>query len=378
MAVSIVVIPPGDDMSRFISVPFRLYRNDPNWVPQLISQEKVFFDPNKNPAFNNCETIFFLALRDGVPCGRIAGVISREFNEKNSANTGRFGWFEADAKDAAELLFDQVESWLTARKMTRVVGPMGFSDNDATGFLVQGHDEEPTIAGSYSPPWYAGFVEERGYTRDVDYVEYRITVPGEIPEKVQRMAELISRRTSVKVFSERSRKRLADLWAPQIFDVLNSSYTELYGTTLLSRDEIGFYIRSYLGHVDPGFVKIAVDGQKVVGFIIAMPSLTKAFRKARGRLFPLGFFHILREMRNSKVLDFYLAGILREYQGKGVDLLMSYEMAKSALARGITHAESNRELETNTRIQAQWKFYDKRLHRRSRVYWKSLVDGDSN
>lgn len=371
-----IEIKPGGDMGGFISVPYRLHGTGSRWVPQLLSQEKVFFDPSKNPSFRNCEAVFFVACRDGVPCGRTAGVISREYNTKNDCATGRFGWFEADAPDAAELLFDAVEGWLAARGMNRIVGPMGFSDNDATGFLVEGHEEEPTIVGSWTPPWYAGFAEERGYVKDVDYVEYRITVPGEIPEKVRRMAELIKRRTNVRVFSERNRKHLADRWAQQVFQVLNESYKDLYGTTLLSQAEIDFYITSYLGHVDPEFVKLAVDGSRVVGFIIAMPSLTAAFRKARGRLFPFGFIHILRAMKKSRVLDFYLAGILPEYQGKGIDLLMSYEMGRSALARGMTHAESNRELETNTRIQAQWKFYDKRLHRRSRVYWKNLAQYD--
>lgn len=372
MGVSVTEVKPGRGMDGFISVPFRIYGTGSRWVPQLVSQEKVFFNPLKNPSFENCETRFFVANRNGVPCGRIAGVISREYNAKNDSATGRFGWFEADAPDAAALLFDAAEGWLASRGMNRIVGPMGFSDNDATGFLVEGHDEEPTIVGSWSPPWYGSFVEERGYVKDVDYLEYRITVPDEIPEKVRRMAELIQRRTNVRVFSEKSRRLLAEKWAPQVFQVLNESYKDLYGTTLLSQAEIDFYIRSYLGHVDPEFVKIAVDGQRVVGFIIAMPSLTAAFRKARGRLLPFGFIHILRAMKNSRILDFFLAGILPEYQGKGIDLLMSYEMGKSALARGMTHAESNRELETNTRIQAQWKFYEKRLHRRSRVYWKSL------
>lgn len=372
MGVEVEEIRPERGMTSFISVPFRIYGRDSRWVPQLVAAEKVFFNPRRNPAFNHCESLFFVARRNGVPCGRVAGVISRGYNTKNSTSTGRFGWFEADAPDAAEALFDRVEKWLFDMGMTRVVGPMGFSDNDATGFLIEGHDEEPTIVGSWSPSWYAEFVEARGYVKDVDYLEYRITVPDRIPEKVLRMAELVQRRTSVRVFSENSRKRLARKWAPQVFGVLNESYKNLYGTTLLSQDEINFYIESYLGHVEPEFVKIAIDGERVVGFIIAMPSLTEAFRKARGRLFPFGFIHILRAMKRSRVLDFYLAGVLPEYQGKGIDLLMSFEMGKSALERGMTHAESNRELETNTLIQAQWKFYDKRMHRRSRVFWKSL------
>lgn len=378
MTLRIRQLHPEKGMKPFITVPFRLYRKGSRHVPQLISQEKVFFDPARNPSFRNCETRFLLAERDGVPCGRVAGVISHEYNRKNQTLTGRFGWFEADAPDTAQLLFRAVEDWLGSRGMNRIAGPMGFSDNDSTGFLIQGHDEEPTIAGSYTPAWYAELAEELGYSKDVDYVEYRITVPSQIPERVRRMAELIRGRTSVRIVTEASRRRLAKKWAHQVFEVLNTSYAGLYGTTLLTPEEIAFYIETYLGHVDPEFVKIAVDGSRVVGFIIAMPSLTDAFRKARGRLFPLGFLHILRGMRKSRVLDFYLAAVHPDYQGKGIDLLMSYEMAGSALARGMTHAESNRELETNTRIQAQWKFYDKRLHRRSRVYWKSLSDGPSD
>jgi GNAT superfamily N-acetyltransferase len=363
------------DIREFVDFPYRLYRDDPNWIPQLRMHELEQFDPDRNPAFDTCEAQLYLALRGGRVVGRIAAIINRLLCEKEKKQIGRFGWFECEQDpEAAARLIGAAESWLLEEGMTEVAGPLGFSDNDPTGFLVEGFDELPTIAGSYNPPWYNDAVTSMGYTKEVDYVEYRIKVPDSLPERVEKLAGVLAARSPVKVISERSRKVLASKWGHKLFETLNQSYTELYGTTLLSERQIKFYIDTYLGQVDPRFIKLAVDGDRLVGFVIAMPSLSRAFQKAKGRLFPFGALHILRGMKKTRVLDFYLAGILPEYQGKGVDMLLGYSMAKEGVARKMEFAESNRELETNTRVQAMWKFYDKRLHRRTRVYSRSLVD----
>lgn len=374
--MSAIVIPVRSrrDMDRFIKFPFSLYRNDPLWVPPLISQERAQFDPDRNPAYRYCDARFFLVLRDGRTVGRVAALVNRRYLEKTGRQCGRFGWFECtDDREAAEQLLDAAEEWLAERCMTEVSGPMGFTDNDMTGFLVEGFEELPTIAGSYNPQWYNDLMTSRGYVKEVDYVEYRIKVPEEIPEKMQRLVKLIRQRSSVRVFSESSTRVLSKKWGHQLFEVLNESYRDLYGTTTLDEKEIDYYIKTYLGQVDPEFIKLAVDGERMVGFIIAMPNISRAFQKARGRLFPFGFLHILREMKRSRVLDFYLAGIRPGYQGKGIDALMGYEMGRSALSRGMEYAESNHELEGNKKIQALWKMYDKRLHRRSRVYNRRLT-----
>ncbi|OPL18309.1 MAG: hypothetical protein AVO35_05535 [Candidatus Aegiribacteria sp. MLS_C] len=377
MPVEIIPATDSRDMRRFIMLPFRLYRDDPLWIPPLISQERSQFDRGKNPAFDYCDAKFFLAVRDGRTVGRVVATVNRRYMEKTGRSCGRFGWFECeDNRDTAFSLMEAAESWLAERGMTEISGPMGFTDNDMTGFLIEGFDELPTIAGSYNPPWYSEMMVERGYAKEVDYVEYRITVPDEIPEKVGRMAELIRQRSRIRVFNERSTRALSRKWGHQVFEVLNESYRELYGTTLLDRREIEYYIKTYLGQVDPEFIKLAADGDRIVGFIIAMPNLSRGFQKARGRLFPFGFIHIIRDMKKSRVLDFYLAGIRPEYQGKGIDAVMAYEMARSALARGMEYAESNHELEDNRKIQAMWKMYDKRLHRRIRVYTRSLPGVD--
>ena len=378
MPATVAPVRNRSDMREFIRLPFELYRDDPLWIPPLIHQERSQFDSSVNPAFRYCRAQFFLARRDGVAVGRVAAIINSRYLEKTGRKCGRFGWFECEKDlDTAGMLLDEAEKWLADNGMTEVSGPMGFTDNDMTGFLVEGFDELPTIAGSYNPPWYNEFIESRGYSKEVDYVEFKITVPEEMPEKVRRITELIRKRSSIRVFNESSTRALSKKWGRQVFEVLNDSYRDLYGTTLLDDREIAYYIKTYLGQVDPEFIKLAADGDKLVGFIIAMPNLSRAFQKARGRLFPFGFIHILREMKKSRVLDFYLAGIRPEYQGKGIDALMAYEMGRSALARGMEFAESNHELEDNRKIQAMWKMYDKRLHRRVRVYNRSLPSGES-
>jgi len=374
MSVSIKKVSDRKDKMDFIRYPYGLYRKDPLWVPPLLSQEKAAFDPEKNPAYAYCDAQFFLAMREGKVAGRVAAIINRRYVKKTGRKCGRFGWFECEDKETGGMLLEAAEQWLRDHGMEEVSGPMGFTDNDMTGFLIHGFKELPTIAGSYNPPWYNDLAESRGYVKEVDYVEYKITVPESIPEKMERIVKLIRKRSRVRVFNETSTRTLSRKWGHQVFDVLNESYKDLYGVTLLDEREIDYYISTYLGQVDPEFIKLAAVDDRLVGFIIAMPNLSRAFQKARGRLFPFGFIHILGAMKKSRILDFYLAGIRPEYQGKGVDALMAYETAVSALARGMEFAESNHELEDNKKIQAMWKMYDKVMHRRARVYHR-MLDG---
>ncbi len=370
----IVQVDSGRGMRDFVRLPYDLYRGDPLWVPPLLAHERAQFDSRRNPAFEYCDAGFFLAVREGRPVGRVAAVLNKRYVEKTGRACGRFAWFECEDDEAAgRALMSTAEGWLVERGMEEASGPMGFTDNDRTGFLVEGFEELPPIAGSYNPPWYNDLVTSLGYEKEVDYVEYRIEVPERVPERMERLVELIRSRTSVRVFSETSAKRVARRWGRQVFDVLNEAFEELYGTTRLSDREIEYYIDMYLGQVDPEFIKLAADGDRLVGFIIAMPNLSRAFQKAGGRLFPTGFAHVLRAMRRSRGLDFYLAGVRPEYRKKGVAALLGFEIARSAVDRGMEYAESNHELEGNSKIQAMWKPYDKRLHRRSRVYNRSLV-----
>ena len=364
------------DLRAFVRLPFRLYRDDPLWIPPLISHEMDQFTPRKNPSFDRCRATLFLAWRGerSLPVGRIAAIVSEAYIERWKKSCGRFGWFECVNDPAvAAALFEAAGRWLAKEGMTEVSGPLGFCDNDPTGFLVEGFDQLPTIAGSYNPPYYNDFVLSSGYEKELDYVEYRITVPSGIPERISRVAEEVSKRRNIRVFSAGSRRELKRRWGKKAFELLNEAYVDLYGTTPLTDRQIAFYIDNYLGNVDPEFIKLATCEGRLVGLVIAMPNLSRAFQRARGRLFPFGFLHLLRGMRGSRVLDFYLAGVLPEFQNRGVDLLLGLEMARSCIRRGFEFAESNREMEANVRIQAQWKAYDRRQHKRTRVYTRKLA-----
>ena len=373
MQIEVKPVQSKKEMNAFIRFPYKLYRNNPCWIPQLLMQEKAQFDPDINPAFKYCKTEFFVAWRDKSPVGRIAAIVNGRYNDKTGKKSGRFGWFECEHnEETATALLREAEKWLAEQGMDEVCGPMGFTDNDMTGFLIEGFDELPTIAASYNLPWYNTWITSLGYSKEVDYVEFRAVVPETMPDKLERIANIVRRRTDIQVFSPTNKKKLAKYWGHQLFGVLNESFAELHGTSILDDDEIDYFIDAYLGQVDTDFIKLATVDDKLVGFIIAMPSLSTGFQKAKGRLFPFGFIHVLRAMKTADILDFYLAGVLPEYQGKGIDALMAYEMGMSAIARGMKYTESNRELEDNHKIQAQWKLLDKRLHRRTRVYNKRL------
>ena len=367
------VDPTRKSLREFVMLPFELYRDDPNWIPPLISHEIAQFLPSKNPAYEQSRAQLFLARREGRPVGRVVAIVSDAYIERWNKKCGRFGWFECvEDAEVAGVLFEAAAVWLREQGMDEVSGPLGFCDNDPTGFLVEGFDQLPTIAGSYNPDYYNDFVLEQGYSRELDYVEYRITVPESIPEKIQRLAEAVKQRRNISVFHERSRGALKRKWGRKVFELINAAYVDLYGTTPLSEKQIDFYIDNYLGNVDPEFIKLAICDDRLIGVVIAMPNLSRAFQKARGRLFPLGFLHLLRGLKKSRVLDFYLAGVHPEFQNRGVDLLLGYEVAKSCIERGIRYAESNREMEANVKIQAQWKPYDRNLHKRTRVYNRQL------
>ena len=277
-------------MRAFVKLPYELYRNDPLWIPQLLMQEKAQFDRRKNPAFGYCEAEYFLATRDGKTVGRTAAIINNRYLEKLDRKCGRFGWFECENNpETADALLLAAENWLLERGMEEISGPMGFTDNDMIGFLVEGFNELPTIAGSYNPPCYNDFVTRRGYEKEVDYVEFRLTAP----EAVAREGHEAGGDSEEANFDQGVSTRLQEGSSPEnggtrFFDVLNAAYAELRGTTLLDEKEIEYYIDTYLGHVDPEIQSNWLQ-MAIVSLDSSSPCRTfpKAFQKARGHLFSL-------------------------------------------------------------------------------------------
>lgn len=374
MSVVVQEVVSRSELKRFVKVPFDLYRNHPCWIPPLIREELINFSRDRNPAFEHCSAKMWLALRDGKPVGRIAGIINRRYIERWGNRFARFGWVDfIDDAEVVDALFDTAEQWARNEKMTAIHGPLGFTDMDHEGMLVEGFGELGTMATIYNYPYYPAHVERRGYRKDVDWVEYEIQVPTEIPEKAIRIAELAAERRGVHVLAARNAKEVLP-YARQIFDVINEAYKDLYGFVQLNDRQIDYYTKMYFPNIDPEWVKVLLDSEnKVAGIVIAMPSLSRALQKARGRLLPFGMFHLLYAMKRPRTLDLYLGAVRPDLQGKGADAFLITELAKSTIRHKIRSAESNIELEENKLVQAHWKIFDRRQHKRRRCYIKNLA-----
>lgn len=374
MSVSLVKIETLSQLKQFVDFPLRLYRNVPQYVPAPRFDELRTLRKDKNPAFEFCEAEYWLAYKDGQPAGRIAGIINQRYIEKWGNRYARFGWVDfIDDPEVSRALFHAVEEWASAKGMQAVHGPLGFTDLDREGLLIEGFSERATLAENYNYPYYQAHVEALGFRKDIDWLEFQVFTPKEIPEKVKRVTEILAKRSGVHLYEWRSKKEIVQKFGKPLFDLIDETYAKLYGTTPLSERQIQMYIQQYLGFVDPRFTKILVDEkEQLIGFGITMPSMSEAFYRSKGRIFPFGWYYILKALRHPKVLDMYLVAVKPEYQARGVVAILMNAIQQSAIEAGIEYAETNLELETNVEVQGIWKDYPKRQHKRRRAYIKDL------
>jgi GNAT superfamily N-acetyltransferase len=359
------------ELKKFVSFPRTLYSGHKYWIPLLQFDEMGTLQKHKNPAFSHCEATYWLAYKDRKVVGRIAGIINNRYFEKWNNKYARFGWVDfIDDESVSAALFKTVENWAKQKGMEAIHGPLGFTDLDPEGMLIEGFEELGTIATIYNYPYYPEHIEKYGYKKDVDWIEFEIKIPEKIPEKIERIAEIVKKKKKLTVVKTKKRKDVL-LYAKEIFHVLNQAYDSLYGFVPLTEKQIDKYVKQYLGYVRPDFVSIILDEQKrVAAFGISIPSLSKALQKAKGRIFPFGFLHILKAMRKNDRIDLFLVAVRQDLQGKGLNSLLFNELHKTYIKNNITKAESNPELESNTKVQAQWKLFEKRQHKRRRCYIK--------
>lgn len=382
MDLSIKEVTNLHELRTFVRVPNKLYRNNPYWVPALFMDDYQTFRSDKNPAFDYCEARYWLAYRGREIVGRIAAIYNREHIEKWQQPYLRFGWPDfVDDPEVSSALFEKVESWAREKGLTAVHGPLGFTDIDREGMLVEGFEELGTLATFYNYPYYPIHLERLGYVKDVDWMEYEITVQPEPDATIARIADLAKRRYKLNLLKVKSKKELLrprdekglPSYARELFDVLNDEYAHLYGVVPLTERQIEYYIKLYFGLISPEFVPIVVDeNDRLVAFGITMPSLSRALQKSGGRLFPFGFIHLLRALRKGDRADLYLVAVRSEYQGKGVNAILMDSINHVFMQRGIVKVESNPELETNQNVQGQWKYYETRQHKRRRCFVKHL------
>lgn len=375
MSVEIREVTGKRELKKFVKFNIDLYKDNPYHVPGLIEEEMVTLDKKKNPAFEVCDAIYFLAYREGKIVGRIAGIINRRSNETWNQKYARFGFVDfIDDEEVVNALFEAVQDWARRQGMESIQGPMGFTDLDHEGMLIEGFDQLGTMATIYNYPYYPSHMERLGYAKDQDWHEFKIYIPEGIPEKHQRIGEIVKKKYGLKIMKFTRSKDIMP-YAQRVFETLNASYAPLYGFAQLTQKQIDYYINMYIPMLRLDLVTLIVreEDDAVVGFGISLPSLTKALQKAKGHMFPFGWIHLLKALKTKpKVVDLYLTGVLPEYQNKGVNALLFNDLIPVYKSVGTEYAESNPELESNNAVQAQWDYFKREHHKTRRAYIKKL------
>ncbi len=366
------------ELKTFIRFNYELYKDNPYSVPDLYDDMVSTFTREKNPSFEFCEADYFLAYDDnGKVVGRVAAIINHRSNEAWETKNVRFGWIDfIDDTEVSKALLDTVAAWGKERGMTTMQGPMGFVDLDAEGLLIEGFDQLSTMATIYNYPYYQAHLEQYGLEKDNDWVEFKINIPDAIPDKMKRIADLISRKYGLHVKKLKDMKEVNEgNYGQKIFNLINDEYSHLYGYSRMSQKQIDQYVNMYLPILDLRMVTLIEDAEdNLVGVGVSMPSLSKALQKAKGKMLPFGWWHLLKALRfnRPKTLDLMLVAVKQEYQNKGVNSLLFTDLIPTYQALGFKDAESNPEMETNNKVQAQWEYFDTTQHKRRRAYKKSI------
>lgn len=380
-AIEIKKVESRRDLCKFIDFHNELYKGNPYHVPNLYFDEMNTFRKDKNAAFDFCEAEYFMAYRDGKAVGRVAAIINHSANKKWERESVRFGWIDfVDDIEVSKVLLKAVEDYGKSKGMKEIVGPLGFTDMDPEGMLLYGYDQLGTQATAYNYPYYPEHMDRMGgWEKDNDYVEYKLYVPEEMPEKYATIAKMIQKRYNLQVKKlKRNEIYGEDGYGRKIFQVVNETFKDLYGYSKLTDRQIEQYVKMYLPMADLDLITIIEDwntpDHKVVGVGISIPSLARALQKCGGKLFPFGWWHILRALKfhKTEVVDLLLIGVLPEYRQKGANALLFYDLIPHYQRLGFKWGETHVEMETNMKVQGQWQYLNREIHKRRRCYKKDI------
>ena len=360
-------------VKEFVMFPFELYKNHPYWVPPLINDELETFDRTKNPAFSSAEATFYLAYKDDKIVGRIAAIINWDEVNKQEKRKVRFGWWDViDNIEVTRALLEKVYELGRNNKLEYVEGPMGFSNLDKVGVLTEGFDEIGSMITWYNFPYYVSHLEQLGYVKEKEYLENKFPFSNVNPDLFTKPNELIKRRYQLTEVNFTKTKDIMP-YVDKMFDLFNSSYANLSSFVAITDVQKDYFKKKYISFINPEYIKFVVDKDgKMVAFSIVMPSFSGALQKAKGKLFPFGFYHLLKAKKNSKEVLFYLIGIDPEYQSKGVTAIIFNEYYKTFKEKGIEYCIRTPELEDNHAIHNMWKHFDPVTFKRRRTYKKEL------
>lgn len=377
MSVEIRVIPKDKkSLKKFVQFGTDFYKGNNYFVPPLLMDDVNTLSPDKNPAFDFCDAEYFMAFRDGKPVGRIVAIIHKLSNEQRCKKEMRFGFVEfIDDEEVSRALFDAAINWGKERGMTSIIGPLGFSDMDYEGMLVEGFEEVSTMATIYNYPYYPKHLERMGFEKRADWVEFSMTVPDAIPEKHQRIAEIVKKKYGLQIVKYKSAKKAVEEIGRPLFELVNEAYAELFEFTQLTDRQIDHYVKYYIRMLRLDLLTVIKDGEgNLIGIGVALPSLSRALQKAHGRMFPFGWWHLMRAMyfNITDTVDLLLVAIKPEYQSKGVNALLFTDLIPYFQKFKFKYAESNPELELNTKVQSQWQYFETRQHKRRRAFGKEI------
>ena len=379
-SITIKKVETKEDLKAFIEFHYDLYEGNEYDVPNLYSDEVNTLSKEKNAAFDFCVANYYLAIRDNKVVGRVAAIINNKANEKWDQKRVRFGWIDfIEDKEVLEALLKAVEDFGKAHGMNEIVGPLGFTDMDPEGMLTWGFDQLGTMPTIYNYDYYPRLLESLpGYEVDNKYVEYKLFVPDTVPEKYAKIAEMIQSRYNLRIKKLTKKDVFEGGYGKKIFELINSTYKDLYGFSELSEKQIDQYINMYFPFADLSLITLVEDASadnKLVGIGITLPSLSEALQKCKkGRLFPFGWFYLLRAIKfhKTKIVDLLLMGVLPEYRMKGVNALMFADLIPRYQAYGFEWGETQVEMETNTNVQSQWETLNPVMHKRRNCYKKVL------
>lgn len=376
MSIQVKAITSPKDFRTFAKFANKLYKGNKYYVPTMPGDDLAVFDRKKNAAYEFCDAEFFLAYKDGKVVGRVAAIINTKANKTWNVNQVRFGWIDfIDDIEVSSALLEAVSVWGKQRGMTSIAGPLGFTDFDPEGMLVEGFDRLGTMAMIYNHEYYHKHLEKLGYVKETDWLEFRISLPDELPERHRKLADLVMERNKLRIVKKTRRQIRKEKYGQKLFKLINETYCDLYGYSLLSERQIDQYVDQYLGLLDLRMVSFIENEEgDLVAAGVSMPSLSDALQKCGGNLFPIGWWYLIKNMYIKKpdTLDLLLVGVKPEYQNKGVNTLIFIDLFRNFKEMGFKYAESSAELETNLKVQQMWSAFDKEQHKRRRVYGKEI------
>jgi len=376
MSVKIKKVASKSDLKTFIKFPLELYKDCPYYVPNIFMDEMTALDPDKNPMGKYSKSAKFLAYKDGVLVGRVAAIINEIANRDWNHKEVRFGWMDfIDDKEVSKALIEAVIAFGKEYGMTQISGPLGFTDFDNEGCVVEGFDDISSFALKFNYPYYGEHFEALGFQKANDWLELRIFVPDAVPDKVVRASRMLEERYGLHVRKITKKEIYKENYGQKVFDLINRTYRDLYDFTVLPPEVVDSYIKTYLGLLDPKFITLVENPEgKLVAVALTMPSIARAVKKGRGYMFPLGWWYLLKSMyfKYEEALELLMIAVEPEYRNKGVHALLFNEIIPNLQKGGFKYGESNAEMESNTNVQNIWNAYEKEFKRRRRVYSKEI------